>query len=397
MRRFRRARACGIMAARTVDLYPEKKMKSAVRYPLIVAMLAMFAAVAIVQTSVVSAKEEARAARAALTVNTVKPTRDSWPVTIPANGSLAAWQEAVVAAETGGLRITELFVDVGSVVHRGQKLALLAQDLVQADLEQQQARVAQAKAELAEARANADRARGVIGGNTLSEQQINQYLIGQDRAQANLSAAEAQLKNPQIRLEQTNIVAVDDGVISARSATLGSVVQVGTELFRMVRQNRIEWRAEVMADQVANVRSGQKVRLQLSSGEAMLGAVRVAAPTFDVNTRKTLVYVDLPTSKSARPGMFASGEILVGAAATLTLPQAAVVLRDGFSYVFEIGEAQHVVRRKVTTGRRVADRIEIIDGLAEQAVVVASGGAFLNDGDTVRIDEPAANITSTTK
>jgi len=372
-------------------------MKRAVRYPFIAAMLFMFGAVVTLQTNFVNAKEEARAARAALTVNTVKPTQDKWPVTIPANGSLAAWQEAVIAAETGGLRITQLLADVGSVVHRGQKLAQLAQELVLADLEQQQARVTQAKAELAEARANADRARGVIGGNTLSEQQINQYIIGQDKAQANLAAAEAQLKNPQIRLEQTNIVAVDDGVISARSATLGSVVQVGTELFRMVRQNRIEWRAEVMADQVANVRSGQKARLQLSSGESMIGAVRIVAPTFDVNTRKTLVYVDLPTSKSAHPGMFASGEILVGAAATLTLPQAAVVLRDGFSYVFEIGDAQHVIRRKVTTGRRVEDRVEIVDGLAEHAVVVATGGAFLNDGDTVRIEEPAANITSKTK
>ena len=372
-------------------------MKLAVRYPFIAAVFFVFAAVAVLRTNLVDAKEEVRAARAALTVNTVKPTRDKWPVIIPATGSLAAWQEAVIAAETGGLRITQLYVDVGSVVHRGQKLAQLAAELVQADLEQQQARVAQAKAELAEARANADRARGVIGSNAMSEQQINQYIIGQDKAQANLVAAEAQLKNPQIRLQQTTIVAVDDGVISTRSATLGSVVQVGTELFRMVRQNRIEWRAEVMADQVGNIRSGQKVRLQLSNGETLVGAVRIAAPAFDVSTRKTLVYVDLPASKSAHPGMFASGEILVGADSTLTLPQTAVVLRDGFSYVFEIGDAQHVVKRKVTTGRRTDDRIEIVDGLAEQALVVATGGAFLNDGDTVRIDEPAATLTSKPK
>ncbi len=372
-------------------------MKPAVAYPVIAALLITSSVLIVLQTSRANAKEEARSVRAALTVNTVKPLRDNWPVTIPASGSLAAWQEAVIAAETGGLRITELYADIGSVVHRGQKLAQLAQDLVQADLEQQQARVAQAKAELAEAQANADRARGVIGSNAMSEQQINQYIIGQDKAQANLVAAQAQLKNPQIRLGQTSIVAVDDGVISARSATLGAVVQVGTELFRMVRQNRIEWRAEVMADQVAGIRSGQKARLQLSNGEAMIGAVRIAAPTFDVNSRKTLVYVDLPASKSAHPGMFASGEILIGAASTLTLPQTSVVLRDGFSYVFEIGDAQHVIKRKVTTGRRAEDRIEIVDGLAEQAVVVASGGAFLNDGDSVRIDAPAATLSGKTK
>jgi len=332
------------------------------------------------------AKEEnTHTPRPALTVTTVKPSRENWPLTISANGSLAAWQEAVVAAETGGLRITRIYADVGSTVRRGQKLAQLAQDLVKADLEQQQARVAQAKAELAEAKANAQRARNLEGRSALSDQQINQYLIGQDKAQANLDAAEAQLKSQQIRLAQTNIVAVDDGVISSRSATLGTVVQVGTELFRLVRQNRIEWRAEVMADQASHIKSGQKTRVQLTSGEIIEGTVRVTAPTFDTNTRKTLVYVDLPADTSARAGMFARGDILVGATEALTLPQSAVVLRDGFSYVFEIGRDQRVMQRKIVTGRRANDRVEIVDGIANNANVVASGGAFLNDGDTVRV------------
>jgi len=174
-------------------------------------------------------------------------------------------------------------------------------------------------------------------------------------------------------------------VISSRSATLGTVVQVGTELFRLVRQNRIEWRAEVMADQASHIKSGQKTRVQLTSGEIIEGTVRVTAPTFDTNTRKTLVYVDLPADTSARAGMFARGDILVGATEALTLPQSAVVLRDGFSYVFEIGRDQRVMQRKIVTGRRANDRVEIVDGIANNANVVASGGAFLNDGDTVRV------------
>jgi HlyD family secretion protein len=337
-------------------------------------------------------KNETRAPRPALTVTTVKPISENWPLTISANGSLAAWQEAVVAAETGGLRITQIYADVGSSVHRGQKLAQLAQDLVKADLEQQQARVAQAKAELAEAKANAQRARNLEGRSALSDQQINQYLIGQDKAQANLDAAKAQLKSQQIRLAQTNIVAVDDGVITSRSATLGSVVQVGTELFRLVRQNRIEWRAEVMADQALHIVPGQKARVQLTSGEIIEGSVRVTAPTFDTNTRKTLVYVDLPADTSARAGMFARGDILVGATEALTLPQAAVVLRDGFSYVFEVGSDKHVAQRKIVTGRRADNRVEIVKGIDKNATVVASGGAFLNDGDMVRV----ATVSTTT-
>jgi HlyD family secretion protein len=347
---------------------------------------AVFGAAMFVSPANSYAKEQAQAApRPALTVTTVKPDLQNWPLTLSANGSLAPWQEVVVAAETGGLRITKIFADVGSSVKRGQKLAQLAQDLVKVDVEQQQARVAQAKAELAEAKANAERARNLEGRSALSDQQTIQYLIGQDKAQANLDAAEAQLKSQKIRLEQTSIVAMDDGVISSRNATLGSVVQVGSELFRLVRQNRIEWRAEVMADQVIRIQPGQNVRVQLTNGETILGTVRVTAPTFDTNTRKALVYVDLPADSSARAGMFARGDILVGASDVLTLPQSAVVLRDGFSFVFVVGSDQHVVQKKVVTGRRVNDRVEIVSGLDRNAVVVASGGAFLNDGDTVRV------------
>lgn len=333
-----------------------------------------------------AAKDDAaRAPRPALTVETVKPAHDKWPLVVTANGSIAPWQEAVIGAETGGLRITELFVDVGSVVHKGDKLAQLAQDSVAADLAVQKAHVAQAKAQLEEAKANADRARNLETSSAMSAQQINQYLIGQQTAEANLAATEAQLKSQQIRMAQTTIVAVDDGVISSRSATLGAVVQVGTELFRMVRQNRLEWRAEVVAEQLPGIRTGQRVRVQLTNGETVDGAVRVAAPTFDSNTRKTIVYVDLAASKTARAGMFASGDILVGNNSVLTVPEPAVVLRDGFSYVFVVKPDSKVEQRKVVTGRRAHSRGEISEGIADGDTLVATGGAFLNDGDLVRV------------
>ena len=96
-------------------------------------------------------------ANAVLTVTTVKPKREQWTLSQSANGGLYAWQDAIIAAETTGLRITQLLADVGTEVKRGQKLAQLSQDLVKADLAQKEALVAQAKAELAEAQANAKR------------------------------------------------------------------------------------------------------------------------------------------------------------------------------------------------------------------------------------------------
>jgi hypothetical protein len=89
--------------------------------------------------------------------------------------------------------------------------------------------------------------------------------------------------------------------------------------------------------------------------------------------------------------MFARGEIDIGHAPALTLPQTAVVMREGFAYVFQLGPDGRVAQTKVQAGRRVGDRIEILDGLDAQATVAANGAGFLSDGDLVRVvsDVPA--------
>ncbi len=326
----------------------------------------------------------------ALAVNLVGPLAVDWPRVIAASGGLFAWQEGVIAAGTGGLRVMEVAVDVGDEVRLGQVLAILDQDTVKADLDQQAARVAQVRAALAEARANGDRARSVKDKGAMSEQQITQYLIAEEAAKANLAAAEAALEMERIRLKQTQVLAVDDGVISSRGATLGTVVQVGTELFRLVRQGRVEWRAEVTAEQLAQIKPGQEAQIRLPGGETVTGKVRMPSPTLDPISRYGLVYVDLPIGGPARPGMFAQGHIRVGASQALTLPESAVVLRDGSSFVFEVRDEDRVAQRKVETGRRGEGRVEILSGLDTAARIVAAGGAFLNDGDRVRVESPPA-------
>jgi HlyD family secretion protein len=226
----------------------------------------------------------------------------------------------------------------------------------------------------------------------MSEQQITQYLIAEEAAKANLTAAQAALESQRIRLAQTHILAVDDGVVSARGATLGMVVQTGGELFRIVRQGRIEWRAEVTAAQLAQVEPGQEAELRLPGGETVIGRVRIPAPTLDTNTRYGLVYVDVPADSPARPGMFAQGIIRLGLSRALSLPESAVVLRDGHSFVFEASEGDRVAQRKVETGRRASGQVEILGGLALASRVVASGGAFLNDGDLVRVEPEAGAL-----
>ena len=88
--------------------------------------------------------------------------------------------------------------------------------------------------------------------------------------------------------------------------------------------------------------------------------------------------------------MFARGDFALGSSDALTVPQEALVVRDGFSYVFVVGGDQRVQMRKVQTGRRVADRVEVLSGLDAGASVAVRGAGFLNDGDLVRVAAPAA-------
>jgi HlyD family secretion protein len=313
----------------------------------------------------------------ALAVSVASPSSQDWSTTITASGALMPWQEAIIASEISGLRITDVLVDVGDEVTKGQELAKLSQAAVKAD-------VAQKEASLAEARANANRARSLKTSGALPAQQIDQYLTGEAVAQA---ALEAQ----QIRLAQTRILAPDDGVIATRTATLGAVVQTGTELFRMVRQNKLEWRAEVSGRDASRIQQGQQAHLTLPGGEGVTGEVRMVSPTLDPNTRNAIVYISLPSDSPAKAGMFAEGAILTGSAKAMTLPQSAVILRDGNYYVFEIGAENKVAQRQVKVGRTAQGQTEITNGVAASARVVVTGGGFLNDGDTVQIvDKPTA-------
>ena len=332
-----------------------------------------------------AAAKAASAPRPALTVTATQAQRGELAVRLEAGGSIAAWQEASVGTEANGLRLAEVLVNIGDRVQRGQVLARFAADTVRADLAQIRAAVAEAEATLADAAANAQRARELQTSGALSQQQINQYLTAERTAKARLDAQRAAAEVQQLRLKQTQVLAPDAGVISARSATVGAVLPAGQELFRLIRQGRLEWRAEVPAAELARLAPGMKAKVQLGADAAVVGTLRMVAPTVDAQTRNGLVYVDLPASPLARAGMYARGEFEVGQGSGLTLPQTAVVLRDGFHYVHRIGADGKVAETKVQVGRRVGDRIEILAGLDAQARVVAAGGGFLVDGDLVRV------------
>jgi RND family efflux transporter MFP subunit len=324
----------------------------------------------------------------ALNVEAIQPELRELPLLLMANGSVAAWQEAIIGAEVGGLRLVDIQAQVGDSVRKGQVLAVFDRERVAADVAQSRAALAEAEANLAEARLNAARVRQVADSGALSDQQVGQYLTGEKTAEARMRSAKAQLEQQVLRLRHAQVLAIDDGVISSRSATLGAVASEGQELFRLIRQNRLEWRAEVTAAELRWLKPGVAVSVEVPDAGKVLGKLRTVGPTLSDQNRNAVVYVDLPES-GFKPGMFAYGEFQLGAQPALTVPQAALSMRDGFSYVFRLQEENGGLARvgqvKVRLGRSAGDRVEIVDGLAAGDRVVAGGASFLADGDTVRV------------
>ena len=334
--------------------------------------------------------------KAALTVTVVQPEQQNWKQTFTANGNIAAWQEVVIGSELSGQRLTRVNVNVGDEVKRGQVLAEINSDTIRADLAAAKASYAEAQAVLADAVTNNKRIQQLRNTGAISAQELTQYQTSQATAQARLDASRAQIESNQLRLAQTQVISPDNGVISARTATVGSLAQTGQELFRLIRDHRLEWRAEVTTSDLYKLKQGMNVRIFSPdpAQPAITGKVRIIAPVIDPQTRYGLVYVDLPATQAFRMGMFVKGEFDLGEKPALTIPQTALLLRDGFAYVFIVGKNNRVAQQKVTVGRRLADRVEILD-LPANVKLVASGTGFLTDGDLVTVakDIPDTPLT----
>ena len=197
------------------------------------------------------------------------------------------------------------------------------------------------------------------------------------------------LRTAELRLRYTSVTSPDDGVVSSRTVSVGQIAQAGTEMLRLLRQKRVEWRAEVPEALVGRIKSGQAASLTGADGTRIEGKVRAVAPTVSLSNRTALVYVDIH-SGNARPGMFARGSIDVGTGEAMLVPAPSVVMQDGYSYVFVLGEGDKVERRLVQTGNVRGDDMELVSGVQAGEKVAVKGAGFLKDGDTVTVAQAAA-------
>ncbi len=323
------------------------------------------------------------AAAQAVTAKTLETVQVQRGVT--ANGTVYAWQEIVIGPEVGGYLVAAVNVDVGDRVRKGQALVQLSEDLLAAEVASKRANLEQAQASLENAAAAYRRAQSLSGSGALSQSDMDKLRSEELAARARVEVSKAELQGADLRLRHTRVTASDDGIISARSVNVGQVAQVGSEMLRLLRKGRVEWRAEIPESRMREIGIGQNVKLTTADGAQLEGKVRAIAPTVESSTRAGLVYVDIPSNRGARPGMFARGEILLGQAAASMVSLSSIVTQDGYTYVFVVSDQQLVARRRVETGAVRGKQIEIVSGVQPGERVVDKGAGFLKDGDHVRV------------
>lgn len=328
--------------------------------------------------------------RPALTVSVQQVDFVEMERILSATGNIRPWQDASVSVQTTGLRLKAVFADVGDVVQAGQLLAEFDDTIIRTEIDQTRAAIIQAQASLEQATQNAKRIRRLMGSGAVSQQEADQILAAEKINQAQLASAQAALLGQEQRLAYTRLLAPYDGVVSAKSAILGAVYSPGQELFHLIVQNKLQWEASVSSRHLSELETGTKAILHVGEG-VVEGMVRQQSPALNEQTRQAIVYVDLVPSPLVKAGMFVRGDFKLGTREVIVLPRQALVLRDGFYYVFVLEENNRVALRKIDIGQSLPDGVEVLSGLVAGDTIVVKGARFLEDGDTVRVAQVAAD------
>lgn len=333
-----------------------------------------------------SADKEIRTVQPALSVNVTSPVSKSMIQQLKLTGNVSAWQESGIGSELSGYRVEEIYVDIGHSVKKGQLLAKLNSSTLSSDLEQAKANSLDAEANHIKAKDNLERAKTLEHTDALSPQQFKEYVVAEMSARAKLNASLANIKSIQTRLKQTQIISPDDGLISARNISIGNIASQA-DMFKLIRKERLQWLPSVSTDLLMNIKIGQLIKIKVNNIDLIDATVSEIGPSVDSTTRQGNLIVHLAKEQhkgKLKQGMFIEGYIDSTPKTVLTVPQQAVLLRDGFNYVMTVKD-NRIVKKRITTGIKQGTDVEIITGITKDDILVTTGTTFLNDGDLVKI------------
>ena len=332
--------------------------------------------------------------------------------TVVVTGSLVPREEILVGPEVEGLRVIEVLADEGDRVKKGQTLARLVSDTLEAQLAQNDASLARgtaaiaqaqsnitsAEARLVEARGAYNRGKPLTKSGYLSESVMEQRESAAKTAEAALSSSkdglkvaeaekaqvEAQRREIVWRRGRTEVASPADGIISRRVARIGGYASgAGDAMFRVIAKGEVELDAEVTEGRLSKLKEGQTCEVALAGGTKVAGKVRLISPEIDKATRLGKVRVFLGDNPVLRVGGFARGTIETARGNGLAVPASAVLYGPDGASVQVVKEGK-VRTRRVKLGLESGALVEVREGLVEGEAVVAKAGTFLRDGDAVR-------------
>ena len=354
-------------------------------------------------------------------VSVVEVVTAEFTETAVVSGSLVPRDEILVTPEVNGFRVLDLKVDEGDRVKKGDVLATLDSESLDAQSAQSDASLARAEAaisrarsqiveataRLEEAKASFDRAKPLQNSGYLSKSTFDQRDAAAKTAQAQLIATrdglklaeaekaqvEAQRRELEWRRSNTKVTAPEDGLISRRDARIGALASSSAKpMFHIIARGEVELDAEVIETELARIRAGQKARIDVAGVGEVTGTVRLVSPEVNKDTRLGRVRIFLGDDPKLRIGGFARGVIDTAEARGLSVPTAAVVFDSSGAFVQVVRDGR-VERRVIETGLVAAGLVEVREGLALGDVVVAKAGTFLRDGDAVRPVHPNSKIS----
>jgi RND family efflux transporter MFP subunit len=318
-------------------------------------------------------------------VTVVVPVLGAVTSQVSLTGLISARNDMPIGNEGDAGRISEVLVEAGDRVHKGQVLARLNPITAQSQLDS-------AEASLDEVRANAavaqsEWARAQQGGDIFSKEENERRRTTALTAQAKVKAAQAQVRDARNKLAQTIILAPTDGIVLTRTAEVGQIAVPGsTVLFHLARDAEIEMRGQVAEQDVPRLSLGQTATVRLDGvAKSFTGTIWQIGAIIDAGTRQGTVRIGLPADQNLRPGSFARADIEVGSTTGVLLPQTAVLSDENGSYVLVVGSDNKLERRGVTVGGARSEGLLVSQGLSGGERVVAIAGAFLRTGEIIAI------------
>jgi HlyD family secretion protein len=348
-----------------------------------VAVIAILLAMRLTQT--VAAKRAITNKGAIPSVTVTEAGRSALPTTVSIIGTIGARFDTPIGVEGDGGRVAAIFVEAADHVRRGQVLARLDTSVLEPQVDNLQASLELARAESDLAAAEYHRAQAVGAAGALSAEETEKRRSNSVTAAAKVKVAAAQLAEAQAKLARAEVRAPGDGTLLTRTVEVGQTVATGATLFRLAEGNEVELRGEVAEQDLPLLKVGQDVNVRLTGTSTVYpGRVRLLGAVIDPQTRLGMVRVSLTPDPNLRPGAFARAEVTVSNAERIVLPQTAVLTDDKGSYVLVVDSQNKVERRAVKVSGMVASGVTIADGIDDKDRVVATAGAFLQVGETVR-------------